>query len=503
LSIAATSASKNEGDSGTTDFTFTVTRSVTTDTAVSVGYVVSGSAVNADDFVGSALPSGTVTFAAGETSKTITVPVAGDTAAETDEAFTVTLINASGDTTIAVATASGTIRNDDVETPATPVITIAANDSSRNESDAGETPYLFTVTRSGNTTGSTTVDYVVTGTGANPASADDFGGSFPSGVVSFAAGETSQVVTVSFSGDNVVEADERFRVTLQNPSGDATIATTFAEGLIIDNDRNVVSTRMISPSLIAGLQVVEGDNVPTAMIFRATMETVVTVLPIGSASATEDIRVLDGDTNTISEFVAGVTSATVRPGSLYAIVFGAQTSRRIFSIRSSAGFEALSSAVGTNIIRPTDTNADGETTARDALVVINELGRDNAEGERISSAGSTNMMDVNADGSVSALDALMVINALAKSRLSESEQLVFSEPDSDSSVPTSLAPVSVTIWDEAKDSVDFSSFDWAGHAATDQPSDAASMLDVALEEEVDWRAATLDDRVSLLSFDAS
>ncbi len=43
------------------------------------------------DFAGAALPSGTVSFAAGETSKTITVNVAADTVVEPDEGFTVTL----------------------------------------------------------------------------------------------------------------------------------------------------------------------------------------------------------------------------------------------------------------------------------------------------------------------------------------------------------------------------------------------------------------------------
>ena len=59
------------------------------------------------------LPSGTVSFAAGETSKTITVNVAGDTIVEPDEGFTVTLSNPATGTTIGTATASGTIRPDD------------------------------------------------------------------------------------------------------------------------------------------------------------------------------------------------------------------------------------------------------------------------------------------------------------------------------------------------------------------------------------------------------
>jgi len=53
-----------------------------------------------------------VSFAAGETSKTITVNVAGDTAVEPDESFTVTLSAPTG-ATIGTVSASGTIYNDD------------------------------------------------------------------------------------------------------------------------------------------------------------------------------------------------------------------------------------------------------------------------------------------------------------------------------------------------------------------------------------------------------
>jgi hypothetical protein len=80
-------------------------------------WAVTGSGSNpadAADFGAAALPSGTVTFAAGESSQTITVNVSGDTSVELDEVFTVTLASPSG-ATIATATANGTISNDDVE----------------------------------------------------------------------------------------------------------------------------------------------------------------------------------------------------------------------------------------------------------------------------------------------------------------------------------------------------------------------------------------------------
>lgn len=116
VSIAATSADKPEGNSGTTNYTFTVTRAGDASAAASVQWAVAGSGsspVAADDFVGGALPSGSVSFAAGETSKTITIGVQGDTQLEQDEAFTVTLSGASAGTTIIGGAAQGLVRTDE------------------------------------------------------------------------------------------------------------------------------------------------------------------------------------------------------------------------------------------------------------------------------------------------------------------------------------------------------------------------------------------------------
>ncbi|MFM6917896.1 MAG: S8 family serine peptidase, partial [Dolichospermum sp.] len=114
LEIAATNANQTEGNSGSKAFTFTVTRAVNTTGANAVNWAVTGSgtsAANATDFVGGVLPSGTVSFAAGETSKVITVDVQGDTTVEPNEDFTVTLSNPTNGATITTATAIGTIQN--------------------------------------------------------------------------------------------------------------------------------------------------------------------------------------------------------------------------------------------------------------------------------------------------------------------------------------------------------------------------------------------------------
>jgi predicted extracellular nuclease len=110
-SLTIADVTRSEGNAGTQDLTFTVTRSNDTRGSATVDFTIAdGSARAGQDYT--ATP-GTLTFSAGDTSQTITVNAIGDTTAELDETFTVTLANASGDTVITTATATGTIKNDD------------------------------------------------------------------------------------------------------------------------------------------------------------------------------------------------------------------------------------------------------------------------------------------------------------------------------------------------------------------------------------------------------
>ena len=113
-----------EGNSGTSRHTFTVNLSSAATVATSVAYVVTGTGanpVNAADFAAGQL-SGLVMIAAGATSATFTVDVAGDTQVEANEAFAVTITNPTVGTVInpGAMTATSIILNDD--TAVVPVI---------------------------------------------------------------------------------------------------------------------------------------------------------------------------------------------------------------------------------------------------------------------------------------------------------------------------------------------------------------------------------------------
>jgi hypothetical protein len=118
VSIAVASGVKAEGNSGPTAFTFTVSRTGDSSAGATVTYAITGtgpSPANASDYVGSVVPSRVVTFASGETSKTVVISIAGDAAVEPDNGFAVMLANPSVGLLIGMASASGTILNDDLK----------------------------------------------------------------------------------------------------------------------------------------------------------------------------------------------------------------------------------------------------------------------------------------------------------------------------------------------------------------------------------------------------
>lgn len=102
-----------EGNSGTEYFTFEVTRSGGSSGTVSATWTLglTGTAI-ADDFT--ATPqTGTVYFIEGQTYAVVTVTVAGDTIAEADETFFVTLSDPQGGVTLADAVAQATITSEE------------------------------------------------------------------------------------------------------------------------------------------------------------------------------------------------------------------------------------------------------------------------------------------------------------------------------------------------------------------------------------------------------
>ena len=211
-----------------TQVQLTVTRGAGSDGAVTVDYATSdGSATAGSDYT---VTSGTLSFAAGETSKNITVPILDDATYEGDETFTVNLSNATGGATLGTPTsATVTIQEDDAP-PSAGSLQLATAAAALAENGGS---FSVTVTRNGGSFGAVTIDYTTVDGTASAGS--DY--TAASGTLSFADGVTSQSFNVPVADDAVYEGDETLQVTLSNPGGGATLgAPSSATLTITDND---------------------------------------------------------------------------------------------------------------------------------------------------------------------------------------------------------------------------------------------------------------------------
>ena len=162
-----------------------------------------GTAVAGEDYTST---SGTLTFNPGETTQSVPVTLLPDTVNEATEQFVLNL-----DTPVNAGLADnqgvGTIPNDD------PDVTFSIDDVTHIEGNSGTTSYTFTITKTGGTAQTVSVDYAtVPGTAV---SASDF--TVVSGNLSFAPADSTHTVTVQVNGDTSFETDETFIVRLSNP----------------------------------------------------------------------------------------------------------------------------------------------------------------------------------------------------------------------------------------------------------------------------------------------
>lgn len=145
--ISINDVSITEGNAGQTNAVFTVTLSSPSASVVTVSFATAdGTAtVGGADYVATA---GVVTFVAGDTSETITVPINGDTAVEIDETFFVNL-SAPANATISDSQGQGTILNDDSPVVLTTDLTISKSASPNLVAPGGQVTYTIVVTNNG------------------------------------------------------------------------------------------------------------------------------------------------------------------------------------------------------------------------------------------------------------------------------------------------------------------------------------------------------------------
>ena len=248
--------------------TFTVTLSSAAAVPVSVGYNMNGvSATAGADFTAG---SGTLTFAPGVVTQTITVPIGNDAVYEGAESFNVNLVSPTN-ATIADALGVGTIMDDGTggggnndDRP-----TLSVNNVSHVESD----PYaVFTVSLSNTSTTPVTVSLGLTnGTATAPADyttalqySTNGGATWITGTsATIAAGTTSILVRTPIVNDILDEANETFTLTATRTAGTTVNASATGTGTIVDNDSppvGVADNRTVQEDTVVSGNVLSNDT---------------------------------------------------------------------------------------------------------------------------------------------------------------------------------------------------------------------------------------------------
>jgi hypothetical protein len=268
-----------EGNSGTKTATFTVSR--TGDAAFAVDFATAnGTAAAGSDYLAT---TGTLSFAAGQATRTVSVTINGDTSVEPNETFFLNLANATNGGTIVDGQGLGTITNDD----ATAVVgDISIGDVTITEGNSRTKTATFTVSRTG--TAAFAVDFA-TANGTAAAGSDYVA---TTGTLSFAAGQATRTVSVTINGDTSVEPNETFFLNLANATNGGTIVDGQGLGTITNDD----ATAVVGDISIDDVTIAEGNS--------GTKTATFTVSHTGTAAFAVDYATANGTAAAGSDYLA-------------------------------------------------------------------------------------------------------------------------------------------------------------------------------------------------------
>lgn len=236
--LTTTSFSISEG---APQATVSVVRTGGADGPVSLTYATSeGTATAGEDYTEY---EGTLSFADGESSKTISVTIKEDEVAEENETITVTLKDPVGGADIESSSNVLTITILDNDAAAsTPTVEEAGDAgaftfSARAYAIAETTDTItITVERISGSKGEATVEYQ-----ANPGSAGSSNFTETSGTLTFPDGKTEKTFDVAIKHDTGISGNKTVNLKLLNPTGDAVLSSG-AESTLTIKDVEVVTT---------------------------------------------------------------------------------------------------------------------------------------------------------------------------------------------------------------------------------------------------------------------
>ncbi|KAF0652013.1 cadherin domain/calx-beta domain-containing protein, partial [Cyanobium sp. Copco_Reservoir_LC18] len=221
----------------------------------------------------------TLTFAAGETSRTLTITARADTAIETDARFILAVENVSDGTLTGPSSFEGSFANDDVP-PTISVerlgaIAVAEGNPSPGPGGEAGADFAFAFTRTGQAdkfastvnfriaaqTAGFTADDILRVTLGGTTLLPDAGGVH---TLAFAAGDTAATIVVTARADAVSEADDSFQLTVEDPTGASLEGATGFLATILDDDTAPIGGANRPPTDITLTNAVVLENLPAA-----------------------------------------------------------------------------------------------------------------------------------------------------------------------------------------------------------------------------------------------
>ena len=364
VSVAVSPGAVDED--GATNLVYTFTRN-DSNGALTANFTVGGTATFNTDYTQTgadtfAPPNGTVTFADGSLTTTVTIDPVADNTVEPDETVVLTVVAGAGYAPGAPTSATGTISNDDTD------VSVAVAPSSTAEDGAGN--LVFTFTRTGVTTGALTANFTIDGTATFNTDYTQTGATTftpPTGTVQFAAGNSTATVTVDPTADTTVEPDETVILTVAAGTGyNVAAANDSATGTITNDDTEV--SVAVAPASVP-------EDGPTNLVYTFTRAGVTsTLLTVnftigGTATFNTDYTQTGAATfvppNGTVTFGAGNSTATVtvdptadmtsEPDETVILTVAAGTGYNVGTPSSATGTIANDDAVDVEITAKTDT----------------------------------------------------------------------------------------------------------------------------------------------------
>ncbi|MBD2568489.1 beta strand repeat-containing protein, partial [Anabaena lutea] len=235
ITVVATDASATETATGVTanPGVFTLTRTGVTTNALTVTYTTAGTAIKGTDYSNL---TGTVTFAAGSSTATVTVNPIDDTIVEGTETAILTLATGTGYTLGTAKTATVNIADNDSSG-----ITINLSaDQTIVEGNTNPQNATYTVTLSNTSTQTITVNYATTNGTAIAGS--DYTNT--TGTLTFNPGVKTQSIIIPIVNNSINEANETFTLTLTSPTNASLGTKTSAITTITDTLVTSVTTTL-------------------------------------------------------------------------------------------------------------------------------------------------------------------------------------------------------------------------------------------------------------------